>query len=304
MKKILLLSALLFLGLCKSQVGVNTSNPNSILTVEGSLETAYKEISSSYLITNLDYYITYNGASAATITLPAVQSGSLAFSGRTYKIKNISAADIILSANGTDKIRNQNAAGTSTFIIPAGNFVEVVNNINTSGNGTWDLSYVGYPNSAPSNYSLANVYDFTSTAPQSVTASAPLTGFSQTVTIPANKDAKVVINYSIPVGTPVGVTPNGYYGITMLRNNVEVQAGSRKSTQIPNSAGAGSSVVSINGMYANNIAASSTAQTFTYSLNAYLENSNTPVLFGMNSATGNNFNWGYGYWTVTVYIKN
>jgi len=135
MKKNLFLSRIIFFILYKSQVGINTTNPSSTLKVEGSLEAPYKEVSSSYTITNLDHYISYVGASTGTITLPAVQGGSLAFSGRTYKIKNISTTDISLAANGTDRIRNQNTTGTSIFIIPAGHFVEVVNNTNTVGNG-------------------------------------------------------------------------------------------------------------------------------------------------------------------------
>lgn len=301
MKKNLLLTAILCYGLCTAQVGINTTTPNSTLTIDGSLETAYKEITSSYTLTQLDNYVSYTGNTDASLTLPAVGSGVNSFTGRIYKIKNVSNFNLTLLPNGSDKLRNDTSAGISSFIIPPGYYTEVVNNANNMGTGTWDLSYVGYPKLAGVNYTLENIYDYTAVNPQLVSASGTnLTGFSQSITIPANKDAKIIISYSIPVGTYQAQA--GYYGITLMKNGTEIPAGSRKFT-IGSAVAAGAIVSTINASIADNISASASAQTITYSLKAYLESANTPVSFCMTSATEPNFNWGRGYWSLTVFYK-
>ncbi|PTT37226.1 hypothetical protein DBR28_10085 [Chryseobacterium sp. HMWF028] len=204
--------------------------------------------------------------------------------------------------NGSDKLRNDTSAGITSFVIPPGYYTEVVNNANNAGNGTWDLSYVGYPKLAGVNYTLDNIYDYTAVNPQLVSVSGTnLTGFSQPITIPANKAAKIIISYSIPVGTYQAQA--GYYGITLMKDGTEIPSGSRKFTIGSAGGGAAAIVSSINANIADNINASASAQTITYSLKAYLESANTPVSFCMTSATEPNFNWGRGYWSLTVFYK-
>ncbi|MET3035963.1 hypothetical protein ABXT08_07675 [Chryseobacterium sp. NRRL B-14859] len=150
MRKCILALLLMSLSL-SGQVGINTTNPNSTLTVNGSLGADYKEItSSSYNITSMDHYITYNGTANGVFTLPAIGTGNDSFTGRIYKIKNISSSNITLQASGGNTLRIDDNP-VSTFVIPTGAFAEVVNNGNTSG-GTWDLTYTLLPK--PSNVEI------------------------------------------------------------------------------------------------------------------------------------------------------
>ena len=145
MKKIILFTtSILFPSVFLfSQVGINTQSPNSTLSIEGSFEANYREIKTSTTLTNLDYYVSYTGNTIATFTLPVVESGTKSFSGRIYKIKNLSTNNLTLTAATGNTLRSTSIA-IDNFIIPPGCFVEVVNNTNTSG-GTWDLSFIGKP---------------------------------------------------------------------------------------------------------------------------------------------------------------
>lgn len=135
-------------------------------------------------------------------------------------------------------------------------------------------------------------------------------GLSQSVTIPANKEAVIIINYSVPVGIAyLGGLPNvGYYGIRFLKNGVEEQSGSRKFSIINNysSTNTTANMVSINNTYIENVTASSLTRTFVFSLNGYIEQidsfANT-YRFNMWSSTGQNYNWGKAIIIKTVYLK-
>lgn len=124
------------------------------------------------------------------------------------------------------------------------------------------------------------------------------------VTIPANSIAKIIVDYNVPVGSTNTVgAERGYYGIRFLRNNVEAPAGSRKYT-IPEGDN-GSQMVSTVGKYSetyNNT--SSSPVVITYTLNGYAESTNHPIRFNMWAASGQNFNWGVGAMTVTVFTKD
>ncbi|MDH6250712.1 hypothetical protein M2347_000439 [Chryseobacterium sp. H1D6B] len=127
-----------------AQVGININNPTSTLTVNGSLEADYKQITAAaYPITGTDHYLTYNGTTASTFTLPVIGTGTTSYTGRIYKIKNISTFNITLQASSGNTLRVDNSPA-ATFIIPPGVYAEVVNNANTTG-GTWDLSFSSYP---------------------------------------------------------------------------------------------------------------------------------------------------------------
>lgn len=130
--------------LLKAQVGVRTPTPNSTLVVNGSFEADYKEIvTTNYVLTADDHYITYNGYGNSNFRLPEIKTGTKSFTGRIYKIKNISTSDIMLRPSDGNTIRVNNQE-MSSFTIPAGAYVEVVNNANVSG-GTWDLSFTAFP---------------------------------------------------------------------------------------------------------------------------------------------------------------
>lgn len=134
-----------------AQVGINTTTPNSTLAVNGSLRAGYTQITATtYNILATDHYITYNGTADATFTLPVIGTGTTSFTGRIYKIKNISANAITLQASSGNTLRIDNTP-VASFVIPTGAYAEVVNNSNTSG-GTWDLSFTVLPK--PSNVEI------------------------------------------------------------------------------------------------------------------------------------------------------
>lgn len=134
-----------------AQVGINTKNPNSTLAVNGSMGADYKQITAAaYTLTATDHYLTYNGATNTTFTLPVIGSGTSSFTGRIYKIKNISASSITIQASSGNTLRIDNTP-VSSFVVPTGAYAEVVNNNNTSG-GTWDLSFTVLPK--PSNVEI------------------------------------------------------------------------------------------------------------------------------------------------------
>lgn len=134
-----------------AQVGINTTTPNSTLAVNGSLRAGYSEVTSTaYNILTTDHYITYNGTADATFTLPVIGTGTTSFTGRIYKIKNISPNNITLQASSGNTLRIDNTP-VASFVIPVGAYAEVVNNSNTTG-GTWDLSFTVLPK--PSNVEI------------------------------------------------------------------------------------------------------------------------------------------------------
>lgn len=167
------ISILLFGGVfLNAQVGINTATPNSTLAINGSLGAGYKQITAtSYTILATDHYITYNGTGNATFTLPPIGSGTTSYTGRIYKIKNISTSNITLQASGGNTLRIDNTP-VSSFVIPLGAYAEVVNNSNTTG-GTWDLSFTVLPK--PSN---VEIYGAQLTIPPHNNASSPVPDWS------------------------------------------------------------------------------------------------------------------------------
>ncbi|MDN3692226.1 hypothetical protein QWZ06_08095 [Chryseobacterium tructae] len=151
-----------------AQVGINTSTPNSTLAINGSLRAGYKEVATTtYSILANDHYITYNGTGNATFTLPVIGTGTTSYTGRIYKIKNISSSSITLQASSGNTLRIDNTP-VASFVIPIGAYAEVVNNGNTTG-GTWDLSFTVLPK--PSN---VEIYGSQLTIPPHSGSSAPI----------------------------------------------------------------------------------------------------------------------------------
>ena len=65
-------------------VGIGTTTPGSLLTVNGSFAGGYSSVTATtYSLLDNDYYVTWNGTAAGTFTLPAA-----AKKGRIYKIRN------------------------------------------------------------------------------------------------------------------------------------------------------------------------------------------------------------------------
>ncbi|MEZ4857881.1 MAG: hypothetical protein R2781_03650 [Flavobacteriaceae bacterium] len=172
---------------------------------------------------------------------------------------------------------------------------------------------------------LKNIYyqEATSVRTQYVSTTGPYTKndvnlfLSNTITIPANTKAIVIVNYSTPIGAIGGATTkvNGYMGVRFLKNGVEAPAGSRKFT-VPDvyrdPIGAGTyecyNMLTIGATYTETIdnSANSSSLNVTYSLNGYIEQgySTLPVtyFFNMWSTSGDNFNWGRGSINTQLYL--
>lgn len=122
-----------------SNVGIDTPNPGSKLTVNGSFAAAYRAVTGNYTMTVNDYYLVSNSAANSTVTLPAAQVGSGNFKGRLYEIKNThTTSTLTVAANGTELIDDVGATGLASISIAPGDGVLLVNNGNTAGT-TWEV---------------------------------------------------------------------------------------------------------------------------------------------------------------------
>ncbi|WP_126652321.1 hypothetical protein [Chryseobacterium aureum] len=131
-------------------VGINTANPGSNLTVNGSFAATYRMISTSGTVGADDYYIAYNGIADGTLTLPAAVNGAGNFAGRTYHFKNTGLATLTISANGSELIDDQSGGGgVPSITVPAGYYAFLVNKGAVTG-ATWELVLVSSSNSMPS----------------------------------------------------------------------------------------------------------------------------------------------------------
>ncbi|WP_286707651.1 hypothetical protein [Flavobacterium sp. 38-13] len=102
--------------------GINTKNPGSRLTVNGSFAGNYKIITENAVLGFTDYFTAYNGNADGTVHLPPAGSGSL--KGRVYIIKNNSNYNLTVIPSGQEQIRNYNtllvAPGYSAKLISEG----------------------------------------------------------------------------------------------------------------------------------------------------------------------------------------
>ncbi|AYZ13738.1 hypothetical protein EGY05_18115 [Chryseobacterium arthrosphaerae] len=152
MKKKMLFTALLagsMSTLINAQVGVNTPNPGSTLTVNGSFAANYKTVTASGTVGAGDYYIAYNGSANGTLTLPAAINGAGNFAGRTYHFKNTGTAKLTIVSNGSELIDNQSGTNVSGIELPPGYYAYIVSKGTLSG-ATWELVLLASSNSLPS----------------------------------------------------------------------------------------------------------------------------------------------------------
>lgn len=99
-------------------VGVGNNNPNSTLSVTGSLTMSYRSGTGAYTVLATDYVVINTGA-AATWTMPAASSCT----GRIYRLINHGTGNITLSA----AVTTANATTTTTLTFAAGsNFFEIL----------------------------------------------------------------------------------------------------------------------------------------------------------------------------------
>ncbi len=99
-------------------VGIGNNNPNSTLSVNGSLAMTYRSGTGAYTLSATDYVIINTGA-AATWTLPAASSCA----GRIYRLLNQGTGAVTLSQT----IRTDASTTTTNLPVTAGsNFYEVL----------------------------------------------------------------------------------------------------------------------------------------------------------------------------------
>lgn len=138
-------------------------------------------------------------------------------------------------------------------------------------------------------------------------------GLSISVTIPANTESKVIINYSVPMGTAVGHDPGKtYIGIKFTKDGLEKPQGSRKFTLIPveyDSTNNISSMGTITNTYIENFETHSADRTIVYEVKGYIEQHDpggstmNSYKFNMWSNGTDNYNWGKGAIVYQTYTK-
>jgi hypothetical protein len=165
-------------------------------------------------------------------------------------------------------------------------------------------------------FSLSQVVAVAAIAPvdQAATGVGPLVvdnvdiGLTATVVVPANSTAKILMTYNVPMGTyPAGATNgntnvDGYFGIRFLKNGIEAPEGSRKYA-VP-FASSGSHMMSVSGSFSETVVNSgSTDINIVYTLNGYVESTSTTTRFNMWATSGDNFNWGKGSLSGTIFTR-
>ncbi|MDQ7962021.1 hypothetical protein [Flavobacterium lindanitolerans] len=114
--------------------GINTKNPGSRLTVNGSVAGDYKIINANAVLGFTDYYTAYNGNADAMLHLPPAGWGSL--KGRVYSIKNTSNYMLTVIAPAQETIYG--TANMSSVTVPPGYYAKLVSRGTVTGS-TWEL---------------------------------------------------------------------------------------------------------------------------------------------------------------------
>ncbi|CAH0206389.1 hypothetical protein [Chryseobacterium sp. Bi04] len=190
-------------------IGINTSDPGSKLTVNGSFAATYKTTTTSGPVDANDYYIAYSGNNNGTLTLPAAVTGSGNFIGRTYHFKNTGTATLSIAASGTELIDNQSGAGVASISVPPGYYAFFISK-GTVTNTTWELILLSSSNSLPA---AASTYAF-STISTTTRQSLPATVSGPYINAEINYPEGTVINTGNVMNTANGrftAATSGYY---------------------------------------------------------------------------------------------
>ncbi|THD31821.1 MAG: hypothetical protein DI588_09445 [Flavobacterium johnsoniae] len=115
-------------------IGINTKNPGSRLTVNGSVAGDYKIITGNAVLGYTDYYTAYNGNANAMLHLPPAGWGSL--KGRVYAIKNTSNYMLTVIAPAQETIFG--TANMSSVTVPPGYYAKLISRGTVTGS-TWEL---------------------------------------------------------------------------------------------------------------------------------------------------------------------
>lgn len=315
MKKISLFLAFKIVSFAFGQVGVNTSNPQNTFHIDGGKDNPASGVPNAAQQSN-DIIITSEGKVGI----------------RTINPDPSSVLDVQATDKGVlvPKVSLVSYTDAATISSPAKGLVVYNTNTNTIVQEGLYMNY-GTPASPDwktfdfldkSIYRLANIFDTRATSPVDLTVPAHQTttidlGMNVTVTVPPFSDAKLLINYSVPVGT-VDNSNNttgtgGYMGVRFLKNGSEFEAGSRKFT-IPERSGSVTAIINrmvnvwngISDTVFNNTAVPVTVM---YSLQGYIENTSAMSgNFRFNMLTTSpsmpsEFTWGNSYMAIQMFTR-
>lgn len=130
MKRIIFIAYCLLISSAKAQVGVNTVDPTSSLTVNGSFGGKVTDVyERAYNIKEDDFYITYkNAGDGGSMVLPNLKEKKI--EGRVYHIKNsMGTGTVTLHTGGNGKIvfgDSQSAYEAVSHPLPSGNAITLV----------------------------------------------------------------------------------------------------------------------------------------------------------------------------------
>ncbi|PTT19555.1 hypothetical protein DBR28_21275 [Chryseobacterium sp. HMWF028] len=208
MKKISFLIILLFSFISYSQVGINTPQPNSTLVVEGSYEGAYKTVNANTTLGSQDQYVSAEGSSSLTITLPDASIAN-SFSGRIYHIKNNTAKDLTISGFGSQLLKINGLTSSNTYILPAGFHIRIVKNDNAiAAMPLWDILFSANslpPNSRSLQYTKAVASPIDVMTPNYSVASIGNLMIGFTGTSPSSQG---YLSYSLKINSPTTIWYN------------------------------------------------------------------------------------------------
>ncbi|KXH83725.1 hypothetical protein [Chryseobacterium kwangjuense] len=310
--KLLLLGIGLLVNSLEAQIGVNTATPLGTFHVDGSKDNVENPTNSQQ---SNDFIVKSTGDTGIGTTI-LDPSAKLQVNADN---KGVLIPRVALTATNDGTTIPAPAKGLIVYNINSNANMEegFYTNYGTPSSPNW----ITYKKQDKNNWEFIDVFEKTATGPvDRVVVSGSIInnidlGMSVTVTVPANSQAKIIVAYSIPIGTSVNAPSNfgGYFGIRFLKNNVEFPEGSRKQTiSTPVAANADvspSKMVSIGGTASDTIVNNTdTPISVSYTLNGYVESfsgtfSQALIRFNMWSATGPNFNWGKGYMNVQLFTK-
>jgi hypothetical protein len=215
-------------------VGINTNTPGSNLSVNGSIAAKYRGITAtSYNMAADDYYLLWNGASTGTITLPVSVAN---MTGRMYIIRNSTPGTTLL-------VNTQPGESTSLgtqITVPYNGGVDLMQTGATTGT-TWDVMQFRSSQTVGGLVHSANKIGI------------PVNGLRDTVSLGQTKDVNGCID------TVTSIRP-------IL---VNVTANAYAAAQIPQGAGQGEFILTIDGVavtsayYSSNTTYNNTVSTFT-----------------------------------------
>ncbi|THV58933.1 hypothetical protein [Chryseobacterium candidae] len=290
MKKINYLIITLLSVTVYSQVGINTSNPQTVFHIDGKKDNHPTNIPSTTEEKN-DVVVTENGHVGIGIISP---SQNLDVNGNV-RFRTVPESNSVVT---TDKIMVLQEDGTAKKV---------------------DVKSL----QPAEKFALDDIYSVTATSPVLRNIEGTWTteqkinnidiGMSQLIVIPPNTSTMIAVNYSVPLGmdgnSQCANNVLNYYGIRFLKNGVERPAGSRKFS-FPNLS-TSAQVSTVTASYTEQIVNNSTnSLNITYSLNGYLEfksgtitSSPCTVKYNMASASGENYNWGKSNMSVQTFKK-